>query len=140
MSAVIRDYTPSDFEAIKRIHDATEINYKFPNVNSPLFLVKKVLEIDGRVVMAAGMYVQCECYLWADPSDWADPQEKLVAIKALDKEVMQDTWLKGVDCAVLWLPPGMERFGERLVEDLHFVKDRSGWMSYSKDTKNENNN
>ena len=134
-AAIIRDYEPKDFEAVKSLHEATGIDYKMPDVGSPIFLVKKVIEIDGVVRVAAGMYLQCEVYLWLDKSDWADSEQKLVAIKALDKEVMYDTWLKGVDCACLWLPPGMERFGERLVEDLHFSKDRAGWISYSKGTK-----
>ena len=130
----IRDYTPADFESVKAIHAATEIDYKFPDINAPLFLVKKVVEHDGVVRVAAGMYLQAETYLWLDQTDWASPQDKLDAIKELDKEVMHDTWLQGVDCACLWLPPGMERFGERLTEDLGFTRDRDGWVSYSKPT------
>ena len=133
--AVIRDYTADDFEVVKQIHETTQIDYQFPDINSSLFLVKKVLELDGKVVMAAGMYIQCEVYLWSSKEDWGDPEQKLVAIKALDKEVMKETWLKGVDQAVLWLPPGMKRFGERLTEDLGFSRDRSGWVSYSKNTE-----
>jgi hypothetical protein len=134
MSALVRDYRPSDLEAVKAIHEATQINYSFPNLNSELFLVKKVLEVDGVVRVAAGMYIQTEAYLWSDQSDWADPEQKLVAIKVLDKEVMEATWLQGVDQCVIYLPPGMERFGERLCETLGFTKDRDNWIHYSKMT------
>src|ERR1700675_2936345 len=134
-SVVVRDYKESDFEVVKKIHESTQIDYKFPDIHSDLFLVRKVLELDGKVVMAAGMYIQAEVYLWSSKEDWGDPEQKLAAIRALDKEVMKATWLKGVDCAVLWLPPGMERFGERLVEDLGFTKDRDNWVSYSKSTE-----
>lgn len=134
MGAIFRDYEKKDFEAIKAIHDVTEIDYKFPDINKPLWLVKKVLEVEGVVRMAAGMYVQCETYLWLDQSDWADPDEKLVAMQELEKQVMHATWLEGVDQAVLWLPPGMKRFGDRLTKDLGFHKDRDGWVTYSRPT------
>jgi hypothetical protein len=130
--AVVRDYRVSDYERVKEIHESTQIDYQFPDIASPLFLVKKVLEVDGIVRMCIGCYVQAEAYLWADQSDWADPEQKLAAIQALDGAGVRELYLKGIDQAVLWLPPGMERFGERLVDDLGFTKDRDGWVSYSK--------
>jgi len=133
---VIREYRPEDFEAIKAIHERTQIDYKFPNIDSPLFLVKKVVERDGVVVAAGGLMLQVETYLWSSPDDWATPKEKLEAIKEMNEQGMHEAWLKGIDCAVLWLPPGMERFGERL-QSLGFVKDRDGWISYSRSTQNE---
>ncbi len=135
MAAVVRDFRLSDLDAIQAIHESTQIDYRFPDLPSPLFLVKKVLEVDGVVRMAIGCYIQAEAYLWADGSDWADPAQKLAAIQALDQAGCEELWLKGVDQAVLWLPPGMERFGDRLVEDMGFTKDRDGWVSYSKSCK-----
>jgi hypothetical protein len=135
--AIIRNYVPSDLEIIKEIHNASGIDYSLPNLNSPLFLVTKVLEIDGVVRAAVGSYVQVEIYLWLDKTNWADPEQKMAALKLLDKEVIEDVWLKGVDCAVLWLPPGMQRFGERLTKNLGFDKDRTGWVTYSKPTRRQ---
>lgn len=135
MSAIVRDYKPSDFAAIKAIHESTGIDYNMPDLNSPIFLVKKVIEVDGTVRVAGGAYIQVELYLWLDQSDWADPDQKLAAIKTLDQEVILDTWLQGVDQAVLWLPPGLGRFGERLTKQLGFEKDRDGWITYSKLTE-----
>jgi hypothetical protein len=134
MSAILRDYSPSDFEAIRAIHEQTSINYQFPDINQPLFLVKKVLEVDGVVRAAGGAYIEAEMYLWMDNSDWAYPEEKMEAVKLLDKTVLAETWLKGIDCGVLYLPPGMERFGKRL-EDLGWSKPRDGWTAYSKPTE-----
>lgn len=133
MGAIVRDYTPADFEAVKAIHEQTQIDYKLPNLSSPLFLVKKVLEIDGVVRAMLGMRIEAECFLWLDSSNWADPEEKLVVIEILDREGMAEAWIKGVDDAVLYLPPGMERFGKRL-EKLGFTKPRDGWVAYSKPT------
>lgn len=134
-AAVIRDYRPKDFEAIKRIHEASGLDYNLPELDRPIFIVKKVMEVDGVVRAALATYIQAELYLWLDKSDWGDPEQKFLAIKALDREVMEETWLKGVDCAVLWLPPNMESFAKRLTKDFGFTKDRDGWVTFSKPTK-----
>lgn len=131
----MRDYRRSDFEAIKAIHKQTQIDYVFPDLNSPLFVVTKVYEVEGVIRAAGGLYVQLETYLWLDPSDWATPQEKLGVVDALQDIGFLDERIKGIDCAVLWLPPGMERFGERLVDDLGWCKDRDGWVSFSRSLK-----
>ena len=133
MAIVVRNLRPDDVPIIKSIHEATRLDYQFPDIQSPLFLITKVLEVDGVVRQAGGAYLQCELYLWADPSEWALPDEKLDGIRQLERAVISDLYLNGIDCAVLWLPPGMERFGERL-EDLGFTKDRDGWRTYSKNT------
>ncbi len=132
MRGIVRDYRPSDFERVREIHEATDIDYVFPDLNSPLFLITKVVEVDGVVRQCGGLFIQCECYLWQDPSEWGTPQEKLEGIQSLDRVAMHEAWLKGISCCVLWLPPGMARFGDRLVEDLGFNRDRADWVSYSK--------
>ena len=131
---IVRDYHKSDFEEIKAIHESTQIDYKFPDINSSLFLVTKVLEWVGVIRQVVGSYIQVEYYLWADKTEWATPEQKLECIKALDKAVTAEVWMKGVDEAVLYLPPGMERFGERLVEDFGFSKARDGWVHFTKRT------
>ena len=131
---VVRDLTLDDLDSIKRIHAASGIDYSFPSLVHPLFLVTKVFEVEGVVRAAGGAYLQAEVYLWLDQSDWATPEAKLAAIHALDESVIHELWLRGIDCAVLWLPPGMERFGERL-KDMGFEKDRDGWVTFSKRTK-----
>lgn len=136
---MIRDYTADDFEAIRAIHESTGINYKMPNINQPIFLVKKVAEVDGIVRAALGAYIEVELYLWIDKTEWASPQEKFNTIKALEKETMKEAWLQGVECAVLYLPPGMERFGERLAAKAEeggfdWERPRAGWMAFTKRT------
>jgi hypothetical protein len=128
----LRDYLPSDFEAVKAIHDKTQIDYSFPNINASLWLVTKVVEDDSGTVRACGgAYIQAEVYLWMDSGDWADSADKLTCISALDGAVLHDVYLRGVDEAVLYLPPGMERFGERLAE-MGWKPNRDGWVCYHK--------
>ena len=40
----IREYTPADFYALRRLHSAQGFGYPFPDLDSPLFVVKLVLE------------------------------------------------------------------------------------------------
>jgi len=130
----IRDYRPEDFESVKAIHEASEIDYKMPDLNSPLFLVKKVLEVDGVVRAAYGLRIQVEAYLWLAKGDWAKPREKMDYVKELDTVSTLAAWMEGVDDCVVYVPPGMERFGKRIEEELGFSKPRSGWQAFSKAT------
>ena len=40
----IREYTPNDFDALRRMHAAQGFGYPFPDLDSPLFVTKLVLE------------------------------------------------------------------------------------------------
>lgn len=130
--AVIRDLEPSDLQEIKQIHENSGLDYQFPDLQSPLFLVKKVLSIDGRVRMCVAGRLQLEAYLFMDRTDWADPEQKLVAIQELDRVATEEAREKGIDEIVLWTPPDMARWERRLFEDLGFSLDRANWHSYSK--------
>jgi hypothetical protein len=129
----VRDFRPEDLPALKRIHKVLNLDYALPNLSSPLWVVTKVLEVDGEVRAALGAWIQVEFYLLLDKSEWADPKKKLEALKELDKKTVYDLyWLKGIDQACLWLPPGMKRFGKRLEKEFGFTPDREGWVVYSK--------
>ena len=43
----IREYNSSDFDALRRMHAAQGFGYPLPDLESPLFLAKLVLEEDG---------------------------------------------------------------------------------------------
>lgn len=108
--------------------------YVLPDTNSPLFIVTKIIEVEGKVRCALGAWLQVELYCWMDKSDWTDAEGKHLALQVLERETMKDLYLKGIDHAVLWLPPNMERFGERLVQDFGFKKCKDGWCTFSKRT------
>lgn len=131
----IRDYEPKDLEDLKRIHSLKSIDYKFPDIESPLFLVKKVLEVEGKVVMALAAYIQVETYLLMDSGNWAKPEEKLEALQSLQAEFLNDLYLKGVDCAVAYVPQEIEKhFGKRMTA-LGWSRNRDGWRTWGRSTK-----
>ncbi len=43
----IREYTPADFDALRRMHAAQGFGYPLPDLDSPLFVSKLVLEDDA---------------------------------------------------------------------------------------------
>ena len=142
---MIRNYEPKDFEDIKRIHAESKLPYHLPQMNvstsegdkpAPLWLVTKVLEVNGKVRAALGSWVQVELFCWIDKSEWTDAEGKMLALQVLEFEVMKDLWLKGVEHAVLFLPPNMERFAKRLEENFGFEEVGSdGWRVYAKQTR-----
>ena len=65
---LIRQYTPADLDALRRIHARQGFDYAFPDLADPIFVSKLVVEDDdGRAVMASLARLTCEMYLLADP-------------------------------------------------------------------------
>jgi hypothetical protein len=64
---LIREYTPADLDALRRMHASQGFDYAFPDLSDPIFISKLVLEDDsGRPVMAALARLTCEMYLLID--------------------------------------------------------------------------
>jgi hypothetical protein len=43
----IREYTPNDLDALRRMHAMQGFGYPFPDLDSPLFISKLVLEVEA---------------------------------------------------------------------------------------------
>ena len=64
---LIREYTPADLDALRRMHASQGFDYAFPDLADPIFISKLILEDDsGRPVMAALARLTCEMYLLVD--------------------------------------------------------------------------
>src|SRR5579864_5082116 len=64
---LIREYTPADLNALRRMHASQGFDYAFPDLSDPIFISKLILEDDtGRPVMAALARLTCEMYLLID--------------------------------------------------------------------------
>jgi hypothetical protein len=64
---LIREYTPADLDALRRMHASQGFDYAFPDLSDPIFISKLILEDDsGRPVMAALARLTCEMYLLID--------------------------------------------------------------------------
>jgi len=67
---LVREYTPADLDALRRMHASQGFDYAFPNLADPLFVSKLVVEDDsGRIAMASLARLTCEMYLLVDRED-----------------------------------------------------------------------
>jgi hypothetical protein len=110
----VRPYTDADFEAVRAMHAAQGFGYALPDVSDPLFLVRSVVEEDGRPRMAAFLRLTAEAYLLADPRD-GSPHERWQWLVALHEAVRQQATARGLADVQAFLPPRVARaFGRRL--------------------------
>jgi len=132
---MVRDYTEADFTAIKQIHEQNKLGFKFPNLNSAVFPINKVLEVDGTVRASYALRLVAEVNLWLDKSNLTDAAGKWAAIKQLDNETSKEASYTGLDALQCFLPPSYGRFGKRITDKkdgLGYIKDSSGWQGYGK--------
>jgi hypothetical protein len=151
-SMLVREYTESDLDALRRMHSRQGFGYAFPDLSDPLFVSKLVLENDdGRPVMASLARLTCEMYLLVDGPDKsnagrredeaeegncsagkADRQgarERYAQLLALHRSGEQDLLARGLEDAHAWLPPPIaRRFGRRLAS-LGWLRD-DAWTPY----------
>jgi hypothetical protein len=145
----IREYTPDDLDDLRRLHAAQSFGYPFPDLESPLFVSKLVLEDDEddeqsensgaegreeshpnfppekadasspRIVMAVLLRLTAEAYLLHDTSA-GTPRQRWHRLLALHEAARHDAAHRGLDDVQAFLPPRVARaFGRRLA--------RLGW-------------
>jgi hypothetical protein len=69
-SLLIREYTPADLDALRRMHARQGFDYAFPDLADPIFVSKLVVEDDaGRPMMASLARLTCEMYLLVNRED-----------------------------------------------------------------------
>ncbi len=147
---LIREYTESDLDALRRMHSAQGFGYAFPDLADPLFVSKLVVEdSDGRPVMASLARLTCEMYLLVDRRNETNDgarkspakagqstlaRERFANFLALHRAGEQDLLARGLEDAHAWLPPPVaRRFGRRLAS-LGWVRD-DAWTPYCRRLK-----
>lgn len=125
----VRDYDPvSDRRAIEILHQRMEMDYKLPDIDDPLFVVKKVYEQDGLVVGAEFLKIQAETYLLLDYR--LDAVGKTRTIAHLSREVEREAYNRGLDTLVAYIPEDIgEKFSKRLTL-LGWEKARNKWVTW----------
>lgn len=126
---IVRDYRPEDKEQLQALHAAHGIDYQFPDLDSPLFFVKKVI-CDGDKILASLVLKICaETYLLLDGGQ--EPQEKLTEMQLLQSSVLSEAFAKGLDEVHAAIP---EIGFEKRLRQLGWSKDRDGWTLWSRST------
>lgn len=126
---IVREYTDADCDALRAMHAAQGFAYELPAPSDPLFLVRAVLEDEGRPRMAALLRLTAEAYLLADPRD-GKPQQRWQWLLALHDATRAAASARGLDDTQAFLPPRVARaFGRRLAQ-LGWRRDP--WACYTK--------
>lgn len=128
-----RPLGPADHAAIEGLHDTAGLDYRMPDLNSPLFVLKHGAYENGRLVGAAGLRIQAEAYLWLDPQ--APVELRYEVVLALSRSLAEAAWRVGLDCVVAWLPPGLPQKFKNLLVKLGWSPDRDGWQSWTKEIR-----
>lgn len=127
---IVRPYTEADLETFKRIHADSGLNYRFPDLNSPLFIVKTVVERAGKPTMLAAARIEAEAYLITTGT----PQDKWEDIQAAQKVFLAELWKQGLDNVYACVPDEIgKHFGKRM-SSLGWTKGREGWTNWFRDT------
>jgi hypothetical protein len=133
---VIRDCTSADYAALARIHAAQGIDYALPDLDFPLFFVKKVLTVDGDVRAAMVLKLCAETFLlldgFSETHGKGRPQEKMAAMQMLQRSVLNEAYARGLDEIHASVPA--IGFDKRLVQ-LGWLRDRLGWNLWSRSTQ-----
>lgn len=126
----VREYSPTDLEALRKIHARQSFKYEFPDLENPLFVSKLIQEdAQGQITMGALARITCEIYLLADP-EYDTPRQRLRNLISLHCAAKSDLLRRGLEDAHAWLPPKIaRRFGCRL-HQLGWVRD-DAWTPYS---------
>jgi hypothetical protein len=115
---------------VKDIHKAQGFAYSVPDLTSPLVLVKKVREVDGRVVAAMFLRLTAETFLVTTGS----PVEKGRAVEELQPEVLREAYEKGLSDIVCVVPLEISESFAPVLERMGWERDRD-WPMWSRGTE-----
>lgn len=119
----IRGYMPGDLERILKIHEQSGLQYRFPDVDDWRMNPKIVVEDDaGKLVMAAGLRMTSEAYLWLD-REAGTANERWKMLLALHETVRRKAEKLGYEDVHAFLPAEMPRGFKRRLGRLGWVRE-----------------
>lgn len=130
MSAIrIREYSPADLDRLRDIHSRQGIDYPFPNLESPDFIVKAVIENGTGVDTALLLRRTAEVYLLMD-REKGTPADRIGRLAILNEAVPPLASSRGVSDVFCCVPPQIERAFSRRMIPLGWRKEP--WPVYSR--------
>jgi hypothetical protein len=119
----VRAYTSGDLEEILRIHRASGLEYRLPEMEDWRTTPKVVVENDvGRMVAAAALRLTSEAYLWLD-REAGEPEERWRVVVELHEAVRREAERVGYADVHAFLPPEMPKGFKRRLKKLGWVRE-----------------
>jgi len=127
----VRDADETDYPVIQEIHRQMGMDYSLPDLHSPLFFIKKVVENDeGKVVGACFLRISAETYLWLSPD--SKPREKVDSMLQMQPAILGAAWDNGIDLIEARIPEETERRFRKRLKQLGWTQNREGWHPWSR--------
>jgi hypothetical protein len=130
MGSLIRPYRPSDLDAFVRIHAEQKMPYRFPNLGSPLFVNKTVVERDSKPTTLVAAKVDAEVYLLTSGT----AAERLEDIEALDPVFFDALWRQGIDSVFCCVPRAVDRHFGKHMQRMGWERSNPNWINYFRST------
>lgn len=124
----VRDYTDADKTAVEQIHRDMGMDYKLPDLESPLFIVRKVFVQHEQIVGCEFLKLQAEAYLMLDCN--LDAIEKTRVIAHLSREVEREAYNQGLDTLAAYIPEDISAKFTKRLNLLGWTKARKGWVTW----------
>ncbi len=124
----VRDADPPDFPVIEAIHRISGLDYRLPDLASPLIVAHKVVEGPEGVVGSLFLRLTAETFLLLDPT--LHPKRKFSAIQQLNDAIVLEAYRLGLDDLNARIPPETATFHKRMTQ-LGWIKARPGWSAWS---------
>lgn len=126
---MVRDYLASDRQKLAEIHQKSGLDYQFPDLDHPLFFVRKVAEDETGIRGAAVLKICAETMLLLGDGH---PKERFEIIKSLQDAVCAEAYMKGLGEIYADVP---EIGFDKRLRQLGWEKDRPGWHLWTRSTK-----
>ena len=95
---------------------------------NPLFVVKRVLDHEGKTAMMCFLKIRSELYFFVDHTI-ATPEERWKMLQEFTEDMKHEAWKIGLDQMTAFIPPDIDESFSKRLTDLGFVK--SPWVPYS---------
>lgn len=126
------DINAEQYEELQRLHAAGGLDYRLPDLASPLLVVKKaVVNEQGEVIGACLLRLTAETMLILDPQ--LTPPEKMDAMEAMQPAVLASAWRLGLDEVECRIPEAVEAIFAKRLTQLGWTRDRN-WHPWSRPT------
>ena len=128
---IVRPFRDADSETFRRIHAASGLDYRFPDLSNPLFLEKTVIERDGKPTTLLAGKIDIETYLITSGT----AKERLEDIEVVQPVFLRELWLRGIDSVYCGVPKSVDRHFRKHMERLGWERGRPEWVNYFRDTQ-----
>lgn len=129
----IRDYSPEDKSQIEALFQKQGFEYELPDFNERQFVVNKVVEDNGRVIMAICARQTVELYMISD-KEWETPRWRFEALRKIHEAMREALDSLGFRDAHCWLPPQIAKtFGKRLMRTFQWKQPL--WTDFTRETR-----